>query len=104
MKLSTFTFHFDGGSLTVRAFTYEQAKRFAQTESLARGWGYEVRGFDYETEDTIEVAIDELLEQAKREGAKEIIAEIRRVFKMHGVTYMLRRIEELEEECEVQCK
>lgn len=43
-------------------------------------------------------AIDGMLEQAKREGAIEAIEELRRVFRMHGVTFMLRRMDELEKE------
>ena len=45
-------------------------------------------------------AIDGLLEKAKREGAREVIQEIAQAFRKHGVTYMLNKLDELEEEYE----
>lgn len=44
--------------------------------------------------------IDLQLEKAKREGAREAIKEIAQAFRKHGVTYMLNRLDELEEEYE----
>lgn len=43
-------------------------------------------------------AIDGMLEKAKRDGAREVLEEIAQAFRNHGVTYMLRKMDELEEE------
>ena len=42
MKESPFTFCFKAGLITVRAFTYEQAKILAQAEAINRCWDYTI--------------------------------------------------------------
>lgn len=42
MKLTTFTFNFKGGPITVRACNYEQAKILAQAEAINRCWDYTI--------------------------------------------------------------
>ena len=42
MKFTTYTFNFKGGSITVRAFNYEQAKILAQAEAINRSWDYTI--------------------------------------------------------------
>ena len=42
MKLTSFTFNFKGGQITVRAINYEQAKILAQAEAIKRCWDYTV--------------------------------------------------------------
>lgn len=42
--------------------------------------------------------IDGMLAQAKRDGAREVLEEIIRAFRKHGVTYMLNTLDKLETE------
>ena len=42
MKLTTFTFNFKGGQITVRAFNENEAKILAQAEAIKRAWDYTV--------------------------------------------------------------
>ena len=42
MKLTSFTFNFRGGPITVLAFSREQAKILAQAEAINRGWDYTI--------------------------------------------------------------
>lgn len=49
-------------------------------------------------------AISGMIAQAKIEGAREVIEEIVQAFRKHGVTYMLNKLDELEERYEVGTK
>lgn len=40
MNFKSFTFHFKGGDITVRAFNYDEAKILAQAEAIKKGWDY----------------------------------------------------------------
>lgn len=42
MKLTSFTFNFKGGPITVRAFNAKEAKILAQAEAIMRGWDYTI--------------------------------------------------------------
>lgn len=42
MKLTTFTFTFKGGSITVRAFNCKEARILAQAEAINRAWDYKI--------------------------------------------------------------
>lgn len=42
MKLITFTFNFNGGPITVKAFNNKEAKILAQAEAIKRGWDYTI--------------------------------------------------------------
>ncbi len=42
MKLTTFTFNFKGGPITVRAFNENEAKILAQAEAIKRAWDYTI--------------------------------------------------------------
>ena len=42
MKFTLFTFKFKGGTITVRALGYEQAKILAQAEAIRRAWDYTI--------------------------------------------------------------
>lgn len=48
--------------------------------------------------------ISGMIAQAKIEGAREVIEEIAQAFRKHGVTYMLNKLDELEERYEVDIK
>jgi hypothetical protein len=48
MKLTTYTFNFKGGKITVRALDENQARILAQAEAINRCWDYEI--IDHPTE------------------------------------------------------
>ena len=43
MKPRKFTFHFNGGKITVHALNEQNAKILAQAEAIKKGWDYEVQ-------------------------------------------------------------
>ena len=43
MKLTTYTFNFKGGQITVRALDENQARILAQAEAINRCWDYEIQ-------------------------------------------------------------
>ena len=42
MKHRRFTFMFNGGQITVRAFNEQQAEILAQAEAIRKGWNYKI--------------------------------------------------------------
>ena len=38
----SYTFRFDGGKITVEAYSEEEAKILAQAEAIKKGWDYEI--------------------------------------------------------------
>ena len=42
MKLTSYTFKFKGGPITVRALNYDEAKILAQAEAIKRAWDYTI--------------------------------------------------------------
>jgi predicted subunit of tRNA(5-methylaminomethyl-2-thiouridylate) methyltransferase len=42
MRKRQYTFNFKGGSITVWAFGYEEAKILAQAEAISKGWDFKI--------------------------------------------------------------
>ena len=71
MKLTSYTFTFKGGPITVLALNYEAAKILAQAEAINRGWDYTIQDRDDHLPSTYaEIEYDDFDNPEAIEGAK----------------------------------
>lgn len=73
MPIKSFTFHFKGGDITVRALNIVAAKILAQAKAIEKGWDYEIQekpAFDLKA--LIDKKINEIfLEYQEANGIKD---------------------------------